>query len=93
MLWNVNAADAISTPPAKTLKTVDFGKTLKMGIPKGIWKMGFSLNGERTAMPDTVEAGVNWPKLEIDTGKTYSLIIKTDEGNFTRWAYNLPLVK
>lgn len=93
MLWSKGALESKQVEPKHILGKVPHGQTADFKVPAGEWKIGYQDQvGQRFEMPTSKENEAVWPVLRFTAKKSYALILTTDEGNWTSWSSNVPLV-
>lgn len=92
-LYSASASNILQASISKTIGTVAENETKSFSVPSGIWKLGYSLNGELFDMPDPDTSGAYWPKFEFADSASYTLRIYTNElDNRTYWQTNFEFV-
>lgn len=95
LLYRTSAQDIENVPPDITLGTVDFEKTRTVTVTPGRWKVAYRMaSGDLRPMPpeDDEATSETWPVAGFEKGKSYTLLIETDDGGNTVWRTNLPIV-
>jgi hypothetical protein len=95
LLYRTSAQDIENVPPAVTLGTVDFEKARVVSVTAGRWKMAYRIaSGDLRPMPpdDDEATSETWPVAGFEKGKSYTLLIETDDGGNTVWRTNIPTV-
>lgn len=77
-----------------TLPAVALDKSVTVKVAPGRWKIGYRMEstGDLKPMPGGIEAeNSTWPVVVFAKGKSYQLVVETDEGNHTKWTHNIPV--
>jgi len=95
LLYKPTTQDIENVAPEVTLGTVDYGKARTVPVAPGRWKVAYSLaSGDLRPMPpdDEEATSEDWPVVGFEKGKSYTLLIETDDGGLTVWRTDLEVV-
>lgn len=96
LLYGPTVQDIENVSPSVSLDPVDFEKSLTVQVKPGRWKVAYRLeSGDLFPMPSSIdEEGTqeDWPVVSLAKGKSYTILIGTNDGGITTWRTNLPVV-
>jgi hypothetical protein len=80
--------------PVKEYPEVAFDQSASLKVAAGRYKLAYRMEGgDLRPMPPKGDEGVNsdWPVATFAAGKSYGLLIETDDGNNTVWRTDIPV--
>lgn len=94
LLYGPAVQDIENVTPTISLPAVGYGKMGSFPVKAGRWKVAYRLeSGDLRPMPPKADEATDseWPVVVMAKGKTYTLLIETNDGGLTVWRSNLPL--
>ena len=94
LLYKPTAQDIENVAPAATVREVGFGSTSMASATAGRWKVAYRLiSGDLRPMPPKGDESISedWPVVNLEKGRSYTIRIETDDGGHTVWRTNLPV--
>lgn len=95
LLFKPAIQDIEGAAPSEKFEPIPFGMYRTVKVKPGRWKIGYRDEaGNLEAMPaETDGLDEEWPVMAFAKGKSYQLLVETDEGNNTIWRTNIPEAK
>jgi hypothetical protein len=94
LVFRSTAMDIDAVAPLHTFGPVEENGHLGVKIAAGSYKLGYRTDfGDVRAMPGSNEEEGSeevWPVVTLEKGKTYQLLIRTNDGGHTVWATDMP---
>jgi hypothetical protein len=95
LIYRATAMDIDAVAPLHEFGPVEENGYLGAKVAAGRYKLGYRTDyGDLRAMPGaTEEEGSQevWPIVTLEKGRTYQLLIRTNDGGHTVWTTNLPV--
>lgn len=94
LLYSATAQILENAAPVREFPEVAFDMSVSLKLAPGKYKLAYRMeSGDLRPMPPSGDEGLDsdWPVATFASGRTYHLLIETDEGNNTVWRTDIPV--